>query len=147
LAHRAAISKSERMEGTMSTSIPAERVLPRTVGHFTAGASVPAEVLRTVEGVSGTGGKISVKPLLVGEAALMVEIHEEQGVRVPEHQHDDHESVIYLVSGRMEVTIAGETFQARAGDAWIHRRGVPHWSVALEPCVAIEIKTPPRKTW
>jgi len=43
--------------------------------------------------------------------------------------------------------IGGEGFVAKAGDAWIHPKGVPHWSEALEDCLAVEIKSPPRKTW
>ena len=69
------------------------------------------------------------------------------GVRVPAHAHDDHESIVYLIRGRMELVIGDETFVAQAGDAWRHPIGVPHSSVALEDCVAIEVKSPPRKTW
>ena len=65
----------------------------------------------------------------------------------PAHAHDDHESIVYLIRGRMELVIGDETFVAQAGDAWRHPIGVPHSSVALEDCVAIEVKSPPRKTW
>jgi quercetin dioxygenase-like cupin family protein len=47
----------------------------------------------------------------------------------------------------MKLVIDGQAFVARAGDAWRHPPGVPHWSETLEDCVAIEIKSPPRKTW
>ena len=78
---------------------------------------------------------------------LLIELFEAKGVRVPEHTHDDHESIVYLVKGSMRLVIGGREFIARAGDAWLHPRGVPHWSETLEDWVAIEIKSPPRKTW
>jgi quercetin dioxygenase-like cupin family protein len=75
------------------------------------------------------------------------EITEKAGVRVPSHSHDDHESVVYLIKGRMTLTIGDQTFEAKAGDVWCHPIGVSHTSVTLEDSVAIEIKSPPRKTW
>jgi quercetin dioxygenase-like cupin family protein len=47
----------------------------------------------------------------------------------------------------MRLVIGGEAFIAEAGDCWIHPRGVPHFSEALEDCIQIEVKSPPRKTW
>lgn len=122
------------------------RSLPKTRGHVAHNAAVPAEALTSVEGRDGIG-HVSVKPLLVGEEALLIEIVQARGVRVPEHRHEDHESVIYLVRGRMRLTIDGQVSEVGPGDAWIHRRGVPHFSEALEECLTIEVKTPPRKTW
>jgi quercetin dioxygenase-like cupin family protein len=122
------------------------RILPKTAGFFAAGAELPTVRMGALEG-HASAGHVDLKPLLVGESMLMVEIFEKAGVRVPEHTHDDHESVVYLVRGRMKLVIDGREFIARAGDAWIHPKGVPHWSEALEDCLAIEIKSPPRKTW
>lgn len=122
------------------------RILPRTEGFFASGTTIPAVRMGVLEG-RASAGHVDLKPLLVGGEMLMVEIFEKAGVRVPEHTHDDHESVVYLVRGRMKLVIDGREFVAQAGDAWIHPKGVPHWSEALEDCLAIEIKSPPRKTW
>lgn len=122
------------------------RTLPKTQGFLAEGARLPSVRMGVLEG-QASGGHVDLKPLLVGDQMLMVEIFEKAGVRVPEHAHDDHESVVYLVRGRMRLVIDGREFVAQAGDAWIHPRGVRHWSEALEDCLAIEIKSPPRKTW
>ena len=45
------------------------------------------------------------------------------------------------------LVIGGKEFIAEAGDAWMHPRGVPHFSEALEDCIQVEVKSPPRKTW
>ena len=122
------------------------RRLPRTESLFVRGAGFPPVPMKALEG-HDSNGRVDLKPLMVGNDMLMVEIFEEAGVRVPAHAHDDHESIVYLIRGRMELVIGDETFVAQAGDAWRHPIGVPHSSVALEDCVAIEVKSPPRKTW
>ncbi len=122
------------------------RILPKTQGFLAEGAKLPTVRMGALEG-RASAGQVDLKPLLVGSDMLMVEIFEKAGVRVPEHSHDDHESVVYLIKGRMKLVIGGKEFVANSGDAWIHPKGVPHWSETLEDCLAIEIKSPPRKTW
>jgi len=122
------------------------RILPRTQGFLADGEKLPTVRMGVLEG-RASAGHVDLKPLLVGNDMLMVEIFEKAGVRVPGHSHDDHESVVYLIKGKMKLVIGGEGFVAKAGDAWIHPKGVPHWSEALEDCLAVEIKSPPRKTW
>lgn len=122
------------------------RTLSRTAGFVAHNAKVPAERLASVEG-RGDNLDVAVKPLLVGADLLMLEIVQAKGTLVPRHQHDDHESTIYLVRGRMRLFIDATETVVGAGDAWIHPRGVPHHSEALEDCTMIEVKSPPRKTW
>ncbi|UCE31993.1 MAG: cupin domain-containing protein [Burkholderiales bacterium] len=122
------------------------RRLQKTTGFVARGAATPKVRMGVLEG-HPSAGHVDLKPLLVGDDMLMVEIFEKAGVRVPEHTHDDHESVVYLIRGRMRLVIGGDEFIVEAGDAWIHPRGVPHWSETLEDCLAVEIKSPPRKTW
>ena len=122
------------------------RLLPKSAGVFFSGAAAPVDRMTTLEGAA-SAGEMTIKPLVVGDGMLLIELFEAKGVRVPEHTHDDHESIVYLVKGSMRLVIDGREFIARAGDAWLHPRGVPHWSETLEDCVAIEIKSPPRKTW
>ena len=125
---------------------PDSRLLPKSAGFFFPGAAAPVDRMNALEGAP-SAGEVTIKPLVVGDDMLLVEIFERRGVRVPEHAHDDHESIVYLVTGSMKVVIDGREFVARAGDAWRHPRGVRHWSETLEDCVAIEIKSPPLKTW
>ena len=93
------------------------------------------------------GAALAIKSLLASESALLMEVHRDKGLIDPEHAHPDHESICYLVSGRMRVFIDGEAFEAGPGDAWIHPAGVPHYHETLEDSVQIEIKSPPRRTW
>ena len=78
---------------------------------------------------------------------LMLHVLREKGLIDPVHKHMDHETVAYLIKGRLRLVIGGEEFIAEAGTSWIHPRGVEHFSEALEDCEQLEIKSPPRKTW
>jgi len=124
------------------------RTLPKTTQHFVANASIPAQAVKALEGMpEGDGGHLSIKPLMVGQDMVFLEVHREKGLIDPEHSHPDHESICYLVKGKVRVVIAGEEFIASPGDTWIHPAGVPHYHEALEDSVQIEIKSPPKKTW
>ena len=88
-----------------------------------------------------------IASLLVGQEANLMWESVARGSKVPPHRHDDHESIVYLVSGVQRRWIAGKVYEARAGDAWVHARGVEHSSEALEDCVQVEFKTPATRTW
>lgn len=122
------------------------RTLPQTAKAFVAPDDVAAQPIGRIEGALQSKG-LSVKPLMVGEGALFMEVHRKAGLIDPEHAHPDHESICYLVSGRMRVVIDGDEFIAEPGATWIHRPGVRHYHETLEDSVQIEIKSPPRKTW
>ena len=116
---------------------------------FIRNADVPTEIVSKLEGQEeGAGDKrLAVKALAVGQEMLFMEARRPQGLIDPEHAHPDHESICYLVSGRVRVVIEGESFIAEPGDCWIHPPGVKHYHEALEESVQIEIKAPPTKTW
>ena len=125
----------------------ADRSLAASGVHFRKSASVPSLVITSVEGVEEEPGKLTLKPLLVGNDMVFLEAFKARGMKDPMHQHDDHESIGYLIRGRMRLVIDGREYIAEAGDSWLHPRGVPHFSEALEDCVQVEVKSPPRKTW
>ena len=122
------------------------RSLPRSEKGFVRGADVAGVKVTKIEG-SDWQGEVQVKPLMVGEAMMMMEVRRKAGVTDPRHAHPDHESICYLVEGRVRVHIGDEVFEAGPGDTWIHPAGVPHFHETLEDCVQLEVKSPPRKTW
>ena len=129
-------------------SLPARHV-PPTAKRFVRNACVAAEPVAHLEGHrEGTGGAaIAIKPLLAGESMLLMEVHREKGLVDARHAHPDHESICYLVSGRMRVVFDDGEFIAGPGDSWIHPPGVLHYHETLEDSIQIEVKSPPRKTW
>ena len=123
-----------------------DRRIAATESDFIAAGSIPIEAVSVLEGARETGG-IGIRPVMVGAETMLMEVHRKKGLIDPEHSHDDHESICYLLSGRMRVVIAGETFIAEPGDTWIHRAGVLHYHETLEDSVQLEVKSPPRKPW
>lgn len=119
---------------------------PRTPTLFVQGAALTPIAMKALEG-QDSAGPVEVRPMMVGDDMLMVEFFQGAGVRIPQHTHQDHESIVYLLRGRMELVIGEERFVAVAGDAWRHPVGVSHSSLALEDCRAVEVKSPPRRTW
>jgi quercetin dioxygenase-like cupin family protein len=54
---------------------------------------------------------------------------------------------VYVVSGRLKVTISGETFEIAAGDSFVVRGGVEHQASALEDSVVVDAFTPCRSDY
>jgi quercetin dioxygenase-like cupin family protein len=104
-------------------------------------ADVRAIRVHAVEGRPLYGGDMLVKPLIAGAEMALLEIHYAAGVGAPPHAHA-HESLIYVVKGRVRSTVGGEEFIMGPGDACRHPSGVPHGLHALENAVVVEIKAP-----
>lgn len=113
--------------------------------HINA-SEVEPEKINAVEGVVEQG-HVTVKKMMVGEQILLLEVFRRKGLIDPVHKHLDHESMGYLISGKLRLIIGGKEFIATPGSSWVHPAGVEHFSEALEDCHQIEIKSPPRKTW
>ena len=113
---------------------------------FTVNTDIEPVRVGSVEGAKGEG-LVTVRPLMVGKKILMLELFEEKGLEMPPHTHDDHESVVYLIRGRLKLRIGEQEFVAESGSVWRHPAKVEHSSLTLEESLMIEIKSPPRKTW
>lgn len=122
------------------------RIMPTTKSLFCNSTDIKAERIAAVEGVK-EHGEVTVKVLHVSDAMLVLDVFRKKGLIDPVHRHDDHESVGYLIEGRMKLVIGGEEFIAGPGSSWRHPVGVDHYSEALTDCHQIEVKSPPRKTW
>lgn len=124
----------------------APRNLPRSPSYFFRAAERVETVVSTVEDAT-MRGVLTVAPLVTGDESSMTMWTRKKGLIDPEHQHDDHESIAVLLSGKLRLVIDGQEFIAGPGDSWVHPRGVRHFSEALEDCVQIEVKSPPIRTW
>jgi quercetin dioxygenase-like cupin family protein len=89
---------------------------------------------------------VRMKPLAHGERTLLCEFHLEKASRIPAHRHP-HEQTGYLVSGRLRLITASETFDAAPGDSWCIPADVEHSGHALEDSVAVEVFSPVRQEY
>jgi quercetin dioxygenase-like cupin family protein len=64
------------------------------------------------------------------------------GARIPEHQHEESDEIVYVVSGRGTMTVAGQSLPVTPGDAVHLPRRVPHTFEVTERLVAIQCYAP-----
>ena len=58
----------------------------------------------------------------------------------------DYETVGYVIAGRAELTLEGQTLRLEPGDAWLVPAGAEHAYRILEPFTAVEATAPPART-
>ena len=104
-------------------------------------ADVKAVPVRAVEGKPMYGGEMFVKPLMKGDEMTFLEIHYAAGVGAPLHAHT-HESIAYVVKGKVKSTVGSEEFIMGPGDVCRHPKDVLHGLEAIEESVVVEIKSP-----
>ena len=104
-------------------------------------ADVEAIRVSAVEGKPTYGGDLVVKPLIKGEEMTFLEIQYAAGVGAPLHTHT-HESIAYVVKGKVKSTVGTEEFIMGPGDVCLHPKGVLHGLEAIEDSIVVEIKSP-----
>jgi quercetin dioxygenase-like cupin family protein len=102
---------------------------------------VRSQPVYTIEG-QPNNGTVFVKPLLQGDEMALLEVRMGAGVSSSLHEHA-HESLLYVVSGRLRTIINDEVFLLGPGDACRHPRAATHRVEALEDTVFVEVKSPP----
>jgi quercetin dioxygenase-like cupin family protein len=55
----------------------------------------------------------------------------------------DYETVGYVISGRAELDLEGQTVRLEPGDSWLVPAGAKHTYRILEPLTAVEATAPP----
>jgi quercetin dioxygenase-like cupin family protein len=103
-------------------------------------AQVDSHPVGTIEGQPNTG-TFFVKPLMRAEAMVLLEIRARAGTASSTHTHS-HESLIYVVSGRIKTVVDDETFVLGPGDVCRHPPAVAHRVEALEDTLFVEVKSP-----
>ncbi|HEY7280073.1 MAG TPA: cupin domain-containing protein [Actinomycetota bacterium] len=102
--------------------------------------AVEARYIRQVEGHS-TFGDVRTKAMRVGDQMLLLEIEYPPEAGAPLHVHQ-HETICYVVRGKVRVTVGADEFVMEEGDACTHPQGVPHGIRGIEHAVVLEVKSP-----
>src|SRR5207302_8471929 len=100
-------------------------------------ADVKVLVVKKIEG-KPINGDLLVKPLIKGDQMTLLEIHYDPGVGAPLHVHS-HESLAYVVKGRVKMTVGKEVYILGPGDVCRHPEGVAHAVEGLEESTVVEI--------
>jgi quercetin dioxygenase-like cupin family protein len=104
-------------------------------------ADIKSITVSAVEGKPTYGGELVVKPLIKGDKMTFLEIRYAAGVGAPLHSHT-HESIAYVVRGKVKSTVGTEEFVMGPGDVCRHPKGVLHGLEAIEESLVVEIKSP-----
>jgi quercetin dioxygenase-like cupin family protein len=80
------------------------------------------------------------------EKLFLAEHRMEKGWVGAAHSHP-HEQIVYVISGHLRVSCAGQTFEVRSGDSFLVRGGVEHQASALEASHVIDVFTPCRNDY
>ena len=99
------------------------------------GAEVAGHVIKG-EG----GGELLVR----GSGTMLVRLLLRAGFDQDGHSHPDHESIGYVLSGRVEMSVGDRTSELAAGSTWYHPRGVRHTCKVLEDAEILEFHAPLR---
>ena len=89
---------------------------------------------------------IEQKTLVYGEKTLMTEFRLKKDAALPRHSHP-HEQTGYLVSGKIRLHIADQSFDCRPGDSWCIPGNAEHGAEVLEDAVAVEVFSPVRQDY
>lgn len=122
-------------------------VTPEVVGsksdavYYAGGSDAPVVLITALDGLK-LSSPLETKVLLPGPKASLLEHRIYRGQVIPPHRFA-HDFINCLVSGRMRVTLAGQSYEAEARDGWSGAHGVELALEALEDSTLLEWMGPP----
>jgi quercetin dioxygenase-like cupin family protein len=112
---------------------------------FSYAREIPFQKPDTLEGVPQAAGS-ELRQLVKGARSMAIEIHFPKGYKASTHVHD-HESIIYIIDGKVRMTVDDQVFEVGPGDACIHPADTSHFAEALTDARWIEFKTTIVEPW
>ncbi|HTA79321.1 MAG TPA: cupin domain-containing protein [Terracidiphilus sp.] len=87
------------------------------------------------------------REILVHTPAMMLVRHRmRKGWLGAAHSHP-HEQMVYVISGAIEINVAGQSHRAGPGDNFIVASNAMHQATALEDSVVLDVFTPTREDY
>jgi quercetin dioxygenase-like cupin family protein len=88
-----------------------------------------------------------LRQVLAYTPAMMLVRHQlREAWRGAAHKHP-HEQLVYVISGRIRMVVAGTSFDAAAGDSFIVASNAEHQAAALEDSLVLDVFTPAREDY
>jgi quercetin dioxygenase-like cupin family protein len=72
-----------------------------------------------------------------GGAFMLIEDEMTQGKTTPWHSHPDHDELIYVIDGEIDVNIAGHKQRVSTGGMWMTPRDTPHALFVVSPVARV----------
>lgn len=87
------------------------------------------------------------REILVHTPAMMLVRHRmRKGWRGAAHSHP-HEQMVYVISGAIEINVAGQSYRAGPGDNFIVASNAVHQATAIEDSIVLDVFTPTREDY
>ena len=83
--------------------------------------------------------------LTLGEGVMLVHLRLGLDFEQNGHVHRDHESIGYILRGRIGMRIGTDHFELGPGDTWYHPKGVEHTTEVYEEAEILEFHAPLRE--
>ncbi|MBD2337281.1 cupin domain-containing protein [Calothrix sp. FACHB-156] len=99
--------------------------------------------VKKVDSSHSPKGKLGQKYLASGKAVAMRIWENEQPSEEKPPTSREYETVGYVISGRAELHIEGQTILLEPGNSWVVPKGSSHTYKILEPFTAVEATSPP----
>ena len=99
--------------------------------------------VKKVHAASSPHGSMHQTYLVSGKSVAMRLWENEQPTADKQETVRDYETVGYVISGRAELHLEGQTIRLEPGDSWLVPKGAKHRYVIEEPFTAVEATSPP----
>lgn len=96
-----------------------------------------------VQSANSPRGKAGQKYLAMGKNVAMRMWEREAPAGQKPETTRDYETVGYVIAGRAELSLEGQTVTLEPGDSWVVPKGARHAYTILEPFTAVEATYPP----
>ena len=98
--------------------------------------------IKKVSEKSAPKGTMGQTYLVSGQRVAM-RLWKNEPPQAKESDRRDYETVGYVIAGRAELTLEGQTIKLEAGDSWLVPAQAEHSYRILEPFTAVEATAPP----
>jgi quercetin dioxygenase-like cupin family protein len=102
---------------------------------------MPDTTIMKVSSAFSPHGKMGQKYLATG-VKMSMRLWENESVGQKEESTRDYETIGYVLKGKAELKISGQTVILEPGDSWVVSQHVTHSYNILEPFTAVEATSP-----
>lgn len=99
--------------------------------------------VKKVQSAHSPKGEMGQIYLVSGKRVSMRMWEEQPEDKVKSEKARDYETVGYVIEGRAEVEVEGQTLKLEPGDSWLIPAGARHSYKVLEPLKVVEATAPP----
>ena len=99
--------------------------------------------IKKVEADTSPQGDMGQRYLVSGKSVSMRLWVDEPANHQKEPSTRDYETVGFVISGKAELEIEGQTIRLAPGDSWLVPEGALHRYTIVEPFTAVEATSPP----